>query len=93
MEGSFETLKDYIVEYKHLIVDEPITKLKKQILKKMSMDAAETIDRQCGWEYGFGNYKDQELRITAIHKLPSALQKELNDTNNIIAEQNLSVFD
>ena len=92
MEGSFETLKDYIVEYKHLIVEEPITELEKQILKKMSMDAAETIDGQCGQEYGFGNYKDQELRATAIYKLPSALRKELIDTNNI-AERNLSVFD
>ena len=93
MEGSFETLKDYIVEYKHLIVEEPITELEKQILKKISMDAAETTDGQCGREYGFGNYKDHELRATAIYKLPSALRKELNDTNNIIAERNLSVFD
>ena len=59
----------------------------------MSMDAAETIDRQCGWEYGFGNHKNQELRATAIYKLPLALWKELNDTNNITAEWNLSVFD
>ena len=93
MEGSFETLKDYIVEYKHLIVEEPITELEKQILKKISMDAAETTDGQCGRESGFGNYKDQELRATAIYKLPSALRKELNDTNNIIAERNHSVFD
>ena len=33
---SFATLKDYIVEYKHLIVEEPIAELEKQILKKMS---------------------------------------------------------
>ena len=57
------------------------------------MDSAETIDRQCGQEYGFGNYKDQELRATAIYKLPLALRKELNDANSIIAERNLSVFD
>ena len=93
LEGSFETLKDYIVEYKHLIVEEPITELEKQILKKMSMDAAETTDGQCGRESGFGNYKDQELRATAIYKLPSALRKELNDTNNTITERSLSVFD
>ena len=55
------------------------------------MDAAETIDRQCRQEYRFGDYKDQELRATAIYKLPSALRKELNDTNNI-AERNLLVF-
>ena len=93
LEGSFETLKDCTVEYKHLIVEEPITELEKQILKKISMDAAETTDGQCGQESGFRNYKDQELRATAIYKLPSALRKELNDTNNIIAERNLSVFD
>ena len=93
LEGSFETMKDYIVEYKHLIVEEPITELEKQILKKMFMDAAETIDRQCGRKYGFGNYKDQEVRATAIYKLPLALRKELNDTNNITAGRNLSVFD
>ena len=86
MEGSFETLKDYIVEYKHLAVEEPITELEKQILKKMSMDAAETTDRLCGPEYGFGNYKDPDLRATATYKLPSALRKELNNKNNIIAE-------
>ena len=93
LEGSFETLKDCTVEYKHLIVEEPITELEKQILKKISMDAAETTDGQCGQESGFRNYKDQELRATAIYKLPSALRKELNDTNNIIAERNHSVFD
>ena len=59
----------------------------------MSMDAAETIDRQCRHKYRFGDYKDQELRATAIYKLPSALRKELKDTNNITAERNLSVFD
>ena len=57
------------------------------------MDAAETIDRQCGWEYRLGNYKNHKLRATAIYKLPSALRKELNDTNNITAERNLLVFD
>ena len=57
------------------------------------MYPAETIDRQCGREYGFRNYKDRVLRATAIYKLLSSLRKELNDANNIIAELNHSVFD
>ena len=91
--GSLDTLSDYIVEYRHLPVSDPSTELESEILKKMCQDAAETIDRQCGREYGFGTFKNETPRATEIYKLPSEFRKTLNDTSNIPAERNLSVFD
>ena len=73
-------------------VQVPTTELEKEILVKMCHDAAKTIERQCGREYGFGKFQDSQPRATEIFKLPSELRKELDDTNNIIAECNLSVF-
>ena len=44
LNGSIETLPEYIVNYKHLNIQEPSTDFEKQILKRMCRDAVETID-------------------------------------------------
>ena len=48
VDGSMETLGDFIVKYQHFEIKEPSTDLEKEVLKQMCYDAAETIDRQCG---------------------------------------------
>ena len=63
--GSMETLCTYIVKYKHMPIPEPSSELEKEILKRMCLDAAETIDRQFGREYGFGKF--QQLRASQVH--------------------------
>ena len=56
-------------------------------------NTAQTIDRQCGREYGFGTFETEKPRATEVYKLSKKLRKTLSDTNNVIAERNLSVFD
>ena len=57
LNGSMETLSTYIVKYKHLPIQELTSELESEILKQMCLDAAETIDRQCGREYDFGKFQ------------------------------------
>lgn len=65
--GCLETLSDYLVKYKHLNIVEPSTELEKEILKKMCSDTADTIDRQCGREYGFGEFQHEQPRATQVN--------------------------
>ena len=88
-----ETLGDFIVKYQHFEIKEPSTDLEKEVLKQMCYDAAETIDRQCGREYGFGEFKNEKTRATQVYKLPSDFRKKIEVTNNVVAECNLSIFD
>ena len=46
-----DTLKDFLVSYKHLPIDEPESEIVQELLKRMCTDAAEGIKVQCGWEY------------------------------------------
>ena len=58
------------------------------------MDAAKTIETQCGREYGFGKeHSSSTPRATEIYKLPSEERKKLDITSNIPAEAHLSIFD
>ena len=65
--GSMETLCTYIVKYKHMPIPEPSSELEKEILKRMCLDAAETIDRQCGREYCFGKFQNEKPRASRVH--------------------------
>ena len=49
-----DTLTDYLVIYKHVPVEKPNAIQEEKLLLLMTKDAAETIERQCGREYGFG---------------------------------------
>ena len=95
LEGSLETLVSYVIEYRHIKIQPPSTNVELQLIKEMCSDAAKTIERQCGREYGFGIYKDcqNRPRATEIHKLPSEERKKLEITSNIPAERHLAVFD
>ena len=66
LNGSMETVSAYIVKYKHLPIQEPTSELEKEILKQMCLDAAETIDRQCGREYGFRKFQQERPRATQV---------------------------
>ena len=50
-----DTLKDLLVLYKHLPIDEPESEIVQELLKYLSTDAAEGIKLQCGREYGFSD--------------------------------------
>ena len=47
-------------------IPEPSSELEKEILKRMCLDEAETIDRQCGQEYGFGKFQHEKPRASQI---------------------------
>ena len=44
---STDTLSLYILKYKHLPIQETSSELETEILNKMCLDAAETIESQC----------------------------------------------
>lgn len=69
LRGSTDTLSDYIVKYKHLSIQEPSTDIEREILRSMCHDAAATIDRQCGREYGFGQFIQEKPRATQVSQI------------------------
>ena len=93
-EGSMNTLDNFSVQYRHLTVNTPSSDMDKALLNEMCHDAAKCIDLQCGREYGFGNHADvnDPPRATQIYKLTPAEMDGL-ETNNILAERKLGVFD
>lgn len=48
-----DTLKDYLVVYNHLNIQEPDTELVKELLNLMCLDPAEGLKLHCGREYEF----------------------------------------
>ena len=92
MNGSMETLSLYSVKYRHIDIKAPESDLEIELLKEMCLDAAKTIELQCGREYGFGSHSDAVPRATEIHKLSEEERKDL-EKSNIIGEQELGGFD
>lgn len=86
--SNMDTLKEYIVIYKHLQIKEPDSDLENQVIKRMCIDAAEGIKLQCGREYGFS---DKEARATQLDKLTPDELRGL-PTNNLDTERDLSKF-
>ena len=80
-----------------MTVKPPSTEVEKEIIKQMCLDAAKTIELQCGREYGFGKYielnNSTAPRATQIYKLSSEERKQMDVTSNIPAECKLSIFD
>ena len=94
MNFNLETLNNWYIKYHHVEVSSPGSEIEKEILKKMCTDAAKTVERQCGREYGFGiTDVEKKPRATEIYRIPLAEREKINVTNNIIAESHLSVFD
>ena len=86
-----DTLKEFVVTIRHIPVPTLTNEASEELIKKMCISAAESIKRQCGREYGFGN-ADEILRATDISTLTSE-QREGLPTNNCINERDLSKFD
>ena len=84
------TLDKYTIQHRHLVVESPKTDLENALLSEMCTKAAETIELQCGREYGFG--MNENPRATAIYKLTPEERKDL-ETHNLVVERNLGVFD
>ena len=83
LNGSLESLTDYSVVYKHVPVAKPVSELELELLKKMCFDAAQTIDRQCGREYGFGSYQHEKARATQVFLFTVLLEERVVVGGNI----------
>ena len=90
--GLLDTLSSYMVEYRHIIIEEPTSEVEISLLKQMCCDAAKTIELQCGREYGIGEYTQLPQRAPQICNLSNEERKDL-ETSNLICERELGVFD
>ena len=89
--GDLSTLQEYEVLYKHVPVSAP-SEAGFKLLKWMCTDAALTIERQCGREYGFGKHHGIKNRATNISKSDPTARQSM-PTDNIIAEREFAKFD
>ena len=87
--GKMDTLKEFLVSYKHLPIDELESEVVQELLKGMCTDAAEEIKLQCGREYGFSD--SEPSRATQLDK-PSANELTGLPTNNLDIERDFSKF-
>ena len=85
------TLEEYQVEYKHVIVEDLANQIQKDAFSMMYVDAAAGIKLQCGGEYGFGDMDEEDPRATQLYKFSKAELKDM-PTNNINAEGDLAKF-
>ena len=88
--GCTDTLKDFIVQYRHVPVKSIDNELENEMLNVFCTSAAEGIQLQCGREYGFAK-DDQEARATKLFKLSYEDLKDL-PTNNLDTERDLAKF-
>ena len=82
--GNTDTLKPFLVTYKHVPAEELSSQLEKEAMNMMRLDAAAGIKLQCGREYGFETDVDNENEPHAT-KLFQLNKQALQDmpTNNI----------
>ena len=88
--GNPNTLEEYKVDYKHVIVEDFTNQIQKDTYS-ISVDADVRIKLQCGREYGFGDMDEEDPRATQLYKLSKAELKDM-PTNNINAERDLAKF-
>ena len=62
-----------------------------QLLRLMCLDAASTIERQCGREYGFG--KDYSVITRATDTTSQSSIRKIIPSGNAIAEREFAKFD
>ena len=87
---NLDTLREFIVKYRHVDVPELRSQLEQEIINQMCVKAADGIQLQCGWEYGFAK-PDQTPRATDLNILSPAELQGL-PTNNLDAERDLAKF-
>ena len=86
--GNPNTLEEYKVEYKHVIVEDLTNQIQKDTFS-ITVDADVRIKLQCGREYGFGDMDEEDPRATQLYKLSKAELKDM-PTNNINVERDLA---
>ena len=89
-DGKIDTLCKFVVEMRHVPVNQPTSELGLKLMKLFCIEAAEGIMLQCGSEYGFSIQSSS--RATDISKLEKNELQGL-PTENLKCERNLSVFD
>lgn len=88
-----DTLKEFLVEYHHIPVDDVKGGIEKKILDRMCEEAAKGFDLQRGKEYGFGETGLQRQRETTdIHKMAPEKMDEINTVHNLYCERLLGIF-
>ena len=93
-QGDMNTLSRYEVAYKHVPVASPSNTCEQKLVKLMCEDAAKTIERQCGREYGFGKDYGIGTRKRATDLLTTSPDdRKSMPTDNVIAERNFAKFD
>ena len=63
-------ITEYLVIYKHVPVQKPDTIQEEKLWLLMCKDATETVQRQCGREYGFGKDWCEEKGYRHIFGFP-----------------------
>ena len=89
--GNPNTLEEYQVEYKHVIVEDLANQIQKDAFSMMYVDAAAGIKLQCGGEYGFGDMDEEDPRATQLYKLSKLEFKDM-PPNNFNDERDLAKF-
>ena len=89
--GNPNTLEEYQVEYKHVIVEDLTNQIQKDAFIMMCVDAAAGIKFQCGGEYGFGDMDEEDPRATQLYKLSKLEFKDM-PPNNFNDERDLAKF-
>ena len=87
---NLDTLREFIVKYRHVDVPELRSQLEQEIINQMCVKAADGIQLQCGREYGFAK-PDQTPRATDLNILSPAELQGL-PTNNLDAERDRAKF-
>ena len=86
---KMDTIKDFLVSYIHVPIDDPKSEIVQELLERMGTDAVEGIKLQCGWEYRFSD--SESPQVTQMDK-PTANELTSLPTNNLDTECGFSKF-
>ena len=53
--GKMDTLEQYLVKYRHIVVSPPTNETETLLLESMCQNASKSMMLQCGREYGFAD--------------------------------------
>ena len=83
--GKIDPLKDFLVSYKHLLVDESENEIVQELLKHMFTDTAEGITLQRGQEYGFSDrFCNRKFSAKGIQNNITLFKSKKGEVQNII---------
>ena len=83
--GKIDPLKDFLVSYKHLLVDESENEIVQELLKHMFTDTAEGIKLQRGQEYRFSDrFCNRKFSAKGIQNNITLFKSKKGEVNNII---------